>query len=240
MYAGVVFWVQQDPGTKELRKGAPFHGLIAGSCLRLTQKWTVLRDTHADKAREFHGKGCHAYDKGTPGELLCRLMFYGKALAPGLSLASHLACTRICWFRIHLSGVGTSAKMESSVKDSGRLVGSIGSSLLLAPPQIFSVSFTRHIMGWHLLVCLLPFFLAPPESWIHSPHQLVFSGSTFFFFFLIRTSCCETTPASGYQPTWPRWAVSGQQFPNKGVRMILLWLFKNLLVHLCAKPPWQV
>ena len=38
------------------RKGAPFQGPRVGSCLN-TWKWVVQGDTHADKARDFIGKG---------------------------------------------------------------------------------------------------------------------------------------------------------------------------------------
>ena len=38
------------------RKGSPFQGPRVGSCLN-TWKWVVWGDTHADKGRDFIGKG---------------------------------------------------------------------------------------------------------------------------------------------------------------------------------------
>ena len=94
------------------------------------------------------------------------------------------------WWHVHHS-----AKMDSSVRVSGRLAGYIISSLhLLAPPKLFWAGFTRDTMGGHVLPPS-----APPEF-----SQLVFSGSTSFF---TRTFCCETTQASIYHPAWPSWAV---------------------------------
>ena len=168
MYAGVVFWHPAERRYQRVAGRGP-----PSMAWERAPVWHSLRnelwgDTHADKAREFHGKGRHTYDKGTPGELLCRLMFYGKAIAPGLSLASHLACTCICWFRVHLSDVGASAKMEPSVKDSGKLEGSIRSSLFLAPPK-FSQLVLQGILwaGISLYVSSPSFWpFLNPESWI--------------------------------------------------------------------------
>ena len=62
-------------------RATPFQDLWMGSCL--TQKWTVQGDTHADKARDFTGKGPlggEQEEEGTQKRLsdrACSLGFYG-------------------------------------------------------------------------------------------------------------------------------------------------------------------
>ena len=74
------------------RKGDPFQGLRPGSN---PWKWIVWEDTHADRARDFTGKGCLGGEqegKGTQEDSatwLVVLRFMVMGLVSGLSLASH-------------------------------------------------------------------------------------------------------------------------------------------------------
>lgn len=100
----------------------------------------VPRDTHANKARDFIGKGLQGREQegqGTQencsGTWPAVSGFMGMELASGLFLASHLPWPALglaqgpSWGRVHLS-----AKTDPSTKD----LGSLGVSfLLLAPPQ---------------------------------------------------------------------------------------------------------
>ena len=116
-----------------------------------TQKWIVRGDTHTDKARDFIGKGHPGGEqqgKGTQENCSATCLavsgFMVMRLVSGLSLVNHLAwpvfgLTRgPSWWHVHLS-----AKMDSSEKDSGRLVGHMDWHLL--PPsglsRILLVSF---------------------------------------------------------------------------------------------------
>ena len=55
------------------KKGDPFQGPKLGSCLTLENE--LSKETHADKARDFIGKGTRVEisSEGNPGELLCRM-----------------------------------------------------------------------------------------------------------------------------------------------------------------------
>ena len=142
-------------------------------------------------------------------------------LVSGLSLASHLAwpifgltqCSS--WWHARLS-----AKMDSSVRASGRLAGRIISSLLpLAPPKFFLVSFTRHIMGW---LPLPPF--GPSQKGggvnVQRQHRVLYQD------LLLRDNSCKCLSSclakvDGF----------GQQFPNTGISE---WL----IVRITSRTRW--
>ena len=76
------------------RKGDPFHGPKLGSCLTLGNE--LSEETHADKARDFIGKGQPGGEwegKGTQencsAEWLSVLSFMVMGLVSGWSLANH-------------------------------------------------------------------------------------------------------------------------------------------------------
>ena len=93
--------------------------------------WIVGRDSDIDSAKDFTGKGHLGREqqgKGTQENCsalwLAVYGFMGMELVLGLSPANHLAWLIFgltqgpSWWCLHLS-----AKMDSSTKDSGRLVG---------------------------------------------------------------------------------------------------------------------
>ena len=97
-----------------LQEGGPFPG-PKSALLSNTQKWTVRGNTCADKARDVIGKG-------QPGVLWWCGLFLGLS-GPG----------------VFLVGAYRSVKMESSEKDSGRLVGCMELCVLspLTLPEFF-------------------------------------------------------------------------------------------------------
>ena len=122
------------------RKGDPCqssqNGLLSGSW-----KCVVQGDTHADKAKDFIGKGRLGREQqGKRTQENCSAMwlavsgFVGMEIASRLPLANHLTQPILglgqgpSWWQVHCS-----AKMDSSTKDSGKLVIS---SLLLAHPRL--------------------------------------------------------------------------------------------------------
>ena len=131
------------------RKGNPFPGPRAGSCLTLrnelseethmlTKKETLL-GSGAHPGREQQGKGTQENCSAT---WLAVSGFMVVGLVSGLSLANHLAwpvsglTQGPSWRRVHRSG-----KRGSSEEESGRLAG--------------------HIMGWRLLPPLGPSRILP-------------------------------------------------------------------------------
>ena len=146
-----------------------------------TQRWIVLGDTCADKARRFVGKGRPGGEqqgKGTQEDCSAT-----RLAVPGfivMGWVSWLSLTQgPSWWRVHCS-----AKMDFSRKDSGRLAGHIIGWHVFPPfglSQILPVSFIGHTMGRRLLL-----FLASPKF------------SRLVFMLLIGTSYCETTCSSGY------------------------------------------
>ena len=140
-----------------------------------------------------------------------------------LSLAHHLPWPVFgltqgpFWWCAHLS-----AKMDSSVRVSGRLAGRIISLLLLAPPGFFWVSFTRHTTGCRVL---------PPFR----PSQIlsVFGGSTVF---PVRTSYHETAHASGYRHAWPTWVGS----VHSSLRRRQGPFLSKLLTPSCPEEVWLI
>ena len=96
-----------------------------------TQKWIVRGDTRADKARDFFGKGRpgrERWDEGT--QVNCSALwlavsgFMVMRLVSGLPLASHSDSGPFPVTLASLSG------MDSSKKDSGKLVGHMDWHLL--------------------------------------------------------------------------------------------------------------
>lgn len=127
-----------------------------GSCLTLGNE--LSGETHTDKARGFIGKGGPGREQWERGlreaELLCTVTHsrrcygdeinfwavFGQSSWPIFSLTQGPSK-----WRVHLL-----AKMDSSVQDSGRLVGQYYgagiSSLLLAPPRFSRLVFSSSTM----------------------------------------------------------------------------------------------
>ena len=169
------------------RKGDTFQGPREGSCLTLGNE--LSEETHVlTKAKDFIGKGhLGGEQQGKGTQENCSVTWFAVSSFTVMGLVSDCLWPIILtqgpsWRRTHLS-----AKMDSRVRLSGRLAGHIISFLLLlAPPEFFWVSFTRHTMGWRVLPPLGPSRILPVS----------FGGSTLI---LTGTSCCETTHASGYR-----------------------------------------
>ena len=90
----------------------------------------------------------------------------------------------------------SSLSQDGFLKVSGRLAGhTVFSLLLLASPQCFRVSFTRHTMGWRVL---------PPFG----PSRILLVSFLWQHRGLYQDLLCETTQARGYHRAWPRQAVS--------------------------------
>ena len=118
-----------------------FQGRRAGSCLTLRNE--LSKETHIDKAKSLLGTngrlGGEQEGKGTQENCSATWLavsgFMVMGLVSGLSLANHLAWPIFgltqgpSWWRAHLS-----PKMDSSRKDSGRLVVSSLSWPLLNSP----------------------------------------------------------------------------------------------------------
>ena len=122
-----------------LQEGGPLPWPESG-LLSHTQKWIVRGDTRADKARDFMGKGRPGGEQqgqGPQGNCSATWLavsgFMVMGIVSGLSLASHLAWP-IVWASVLPGGAAShlSAKMDSSVKDSARLV----TSSFFGPSQI--------------------------------------------------------------------------------------------------------
>ena len=119
----------QRMAVQMLQEGGPLPRHESG-LLSNTQKWIVWGDTRAVKARDFTGKGHlggERQGKGTQENCsvmwLTVLGFMVMGLVSRLSVANHLAWP-IVWLRVIPGGsrIYLSAKMDSSEKDSGRLV----------------------------------------------------------------------------------------------------------------------
>ena len=114
----------------------PEHGLLSN-----TWKWTVQEDTRTDKKQEtLLGRGARAESSSVrePGELLSHeafsLRFYGIGVRFWV-VSGQLSCSARTWSDSGVlpGGVHLSAKMDSSTKDPGMLVGSF---LLLDLPRL--------------------------------------------------------------------------------------------------------
>ena len=127
--------------TQGVCKEDPLQGSRVGSCLKLGNE--LSKETHAlTKQKTLLGNGAWAesirvreLENCSATDWLTVLGFMVMGLVSGLSLANHLAWPLFgltqgpsCW-RMHLS-----AKMDSNVKDFGRLVGHMGCCLL--PPLV--------------------------------------------------------------------------------------------------------
>ena len=115
----------------------PKNGLLSN-----TWKWIIQGDTCVDKAREFIGKWCSGREQeceGTQEDCSAVTGFMVMGLVPGLSLAS--PCDWPSWWHY-------SARMDSRVEDSGRLVGH-----MVSP---FDLSQFLPVDGGLLVPCSLP------------------------------------------------------------------------------------
>ena len=116
-----ICFVNDSRSEKAAGRG-PLPGLRVGSCLTLVNE--LPKETHADKARDFIGKGSlggEQQDKGTQENCsatwLEMLAFIVIGLLSSLSLAKHSDPGSSWWQTHHL------VKMDSSEKDSRRLAG---------------------------------------------------------------------------------------------------------------------
>ena len=148
-----------------------------------TGKWIVRGDTCTDKAKDCIGKEWSSRKQSMGTQENCSsswlsLGFLVLGLVPRLSVASRLACAPI-WSS---PGPFPGGRAHLSVKmDSNE-------------------SFWEVVRTLSGLVCH-PSFWPLPESPNWSCRYLVSS------LFSVRTSCCETTYASGYFYAWPGWVV---------------------------------
>ena len=97
-------WSRKESGTTEhLTLTSLLTYRIKSGLLSHTQKWIIQRDTHADKARDFIGKGCLGGEQESKGtqEDCCKALlkvsgFIVMGLVPRLSLASY----SLFWLRV--------------------------------------------------------------------------------------------------------------------------------------------
>ena len=109
------------------RKGDPFQGLRVGSD---TQKWIIRGDIHADKRKTLLGGGAlveSSRARAPSCHMAHSLWVYGNAV--GFSVVSGQSSCLL--LMCGLNQESFSAKVDSSVRVSGRLVGCTVSSLLL-------------------------------------------------------------------------------------------------------------
>ena len=133
-----------------LPEGGPLPGPKSG-LLSNTWEWIVRGDTHADKAKDFIGKGPpggRAAGKGNPGELLCHVAhisgFMGMGLASRVvSGQSSCLCPYLVQFLVTHASLSQGGFQRHSFWDVGRTY-----------------------YGWHLLPPLDPSrFLPAGGSW---------------------------------------------------------------------------
>ena len=127
------------------RNGDPSQGLRVGSSLTFP---------HADKANAW-GTQAQSSKAWEPRSIALPPGSQPQALGDGVSfrLSGCSSCLAGNWSDSGSFLVARlSAKMDSSMRVSGRWAEHVISSLLhLVPPKFFQVSFTRRTMGWQLL-----------------------------------------------------------------------------------------